>query len=719
MRWWPPLADGGLPGRARRVSLDAVVASMRRARQPVLGQRYRLIRQIDAGGMGAVWLAEAVHLRSLVAVKIIDRALAATPEAAARFLNEARTAASLRSPHVVQILDYGVHESTPFIVMELLDGESLSARLKREGRLASWEHTEIVIRHVARALGRAHDAGVTHRDLKPGNIFLVRDEEEEVVKLLDFGIAKSTLSPLGAPLASDTRTGEFLGSPAYASPEQLQASKAIDHRSDIWSLGVIAYECALGSTPFAADGFVAMLLATCVGPLPIPSERGPVPAGFDAWFARACARDVEQRFQSVREASAELRRLVHAARASSAPLSSSHALLPVSNAAPVLAASPAASPEAPTPLTEPMLVIAAPSLRDRGPGALPSRCADTVPLVAAKVRVGPRPSRKALTLMLALPATFALLVSTLGASSSRVALGWERPAPSSGPASGPHVNGAAERNGDALRSDAFVDVATPPTFVQSGLGEAPLKLGSASSIAAPPHAPSSGSPSSGSPSSNIGSSGASAIGRAVAPELDSRAPEPQATPATRHSTPSRVPSAAGSTREESARLTVTATTPVMVSIDGVAVGATPLDAIRIEPGTHEVAFFQNGRRSTDMLTIHSGEHKRIQASIEPSLGDGLDEAAVKRTIKANRDAVVDACMGEALGAWAPGDPTSVRVPISISIDPSGIVRAVDAGAELRGYSALTRCVRERVADWQFPRARAQTVVNVAFVFVRD
>jgi len=279
---------------------------------PVLAQKYRLIRQLEVGGMASVWLAEHVHLGSLVAVKLMGREVAATAIGTQRFLREARTAASLRSPNVVQILDYGVHDGTPFIAMELLEGESLAARIDRDGRFQSWERAEGVLRHVARAVGRAHDAGIIHRDLKPANIFLVRDEEEEVVKLLDFGIAKTTLEQLNVP-GAETRTGEFLGSPTYSSPEQLQVSKTLDHRTDIWSFGVIAYECLLGDPPFVAETLVGLVLEICSHPLPIPSQRGTVPAGFDAWFARACARDVGQRFPDVREASAELRRLVAAA----------------------------------------------------------------------------------------------------------------------------------------------------------------------------------------------------------------------------------------------------------------------------------------------------------------------------------------------------------------------------------------------------------------------
>src|SRR4051812_4128434 len=226
---------------------------MQHSGPPILAEKYRLIRQLEAGGMGSVWLAEHVHLHSLVAVKLIAKEVAASRAGIQRFLHEARTTASLHSPHIVQILDYGVHEGTPFIAMELLEGESLAARLRRDGPFRNWREAELVLRQVARAVGRAHDAGVVHRDLKPGNIFLVRNEEEEIVKLLDFGIAKMTASPSNTVLASNTRTGEFLGSPSYASPEQLQSSDTLDHRADIWSLGVIAFECLLGRPPFVSD----------------------------------------------------------------------------------------------------------------------------------------------------------------------------------------------------------------------------------------------------------------------------------------------------------------------------------------------------------------------------------------------------------------------------------------------------------------------------------
>ncbi len=255
--------------------------------------------------MGSVWLAQHLTLRSPVAIKLIDPAIANNHEALSRFLREAQAAASLRSPHVVQILDHGVDEGVPFIVMELLDGESLASRLERARQLSPHD-TAHVLTQVGRAMTKAHEAGIVHRDLKPDNIFIVRNDEEEIAKVLDFGVAKSHTHGVGA-VSSATRTGSVLGTPYYMSPEQAEGSKSVDHRTDIWAMGVIAWECLLGARPFEAETLGGLLLAICARELPIPSRCGAVPAGFDAWFARACSRDMSYRFGTAKEAAQELR----------------------------------------------------------------------------------------------------------------------------------------------------------------------------------------------------------------------------------------------------------------------------------------------------------------------------------------------------------------------------------------------------------------------------
>lgn len=241
----------------------------------ILQAKYRLERELGRGGMGSVWLAQHLTLHSQVAIKLIDPEIAQNPEALARFLREAQAAASLRSPHVVQILDHGVDEGVPFIVMELLDGESLAKRLERVQRLSPQE-TSRIMTQVARAMGRAHEAGIVHRDLKPDNIFIVRNDEEEVAKVLDFGVAKSNTHGMGG-VSSATRTGSVLGTPYYMSPEQAEGAKTVDHRSDIWSLGVIVWECLLGNRPFESDTLGGLLLAICARDMPVPSRTGFAP----------------------------------------------------------------------------------------------------------------------------------------------------------------------------------------------------------------------------------------------------------------------------------------------------------------------------------------------------------------------------------------------------------------------------------------------------------
>jgi eukaryotic-like serine/threonine-protein kinase len=265
--------------------------------QGVLAGRYRLERQLGKGGMGSVWLAEHLALRSWVAVKLMDPAIAATPEGAERFRREAQAAATLRSAHVVQVLDFGVHETTPYLVMELLHGESLAGCLEREKRLTP-EHTVHVLTQVARALGRAHAAGIVHRDLKPDNIFLVREDDQELVKILDFGIAKTPQSQFGG---METRTGVTMGTPYYMSPEQAEGKRAVDFRTDLWAMAVIASECMTGARPFDGSTFGELLLNICARPIPLPSSQGLTLPGLDAWFAKATNRDAEQRFASAQE----------------------------------------------------------------------------------------------------------------------------------------------------------------------------------------------------------------------------------------------------------------------------------------------------------------------------------------------------------------------------------------------------------------------------------
>ncbi|HEY6725294.1 MAG TPA: serine/threonine-protein kinase [Polyangiaceae bacterium] len=272
----------------------------------IVDNKYRLLRFLGKGGMGTVWVAEHMELRSKVAIKFISTTNARAEQARRRFRREARAAAALRGPGVVQVFDYGIDQGDPYIVMELLKGETLAERMLREGCLTIQDTTEIA-GQVANALARAHHEGIVHRDLKPQNIFLVRDEVSLTVKILDFGLAKVT--DLQSTTVGDlTQPGNPLGTLQYMSPEQLSGGK-VDARTDVWALAMVVFECLLGRLPFRDNKKSSMIPAIARGPLAPPSTFGDVPPGFDNWFARGTKRSMAQRESSVRALAQDLRRL--------------------------------------------------------------------------------------------------------------------------------------------------------------------------------------------------------------------------------------------------------------------------------------------------------------------------------------------------------------------------------------------------------------------------
>ena len=210
----------------------------------VVAGRYRVEREIGRGGMAQVYEARHTDIGKAVAVKVLAAEFTSSPVVVERFLREARAAAAVHSPYICDVYDSGkLDDGRPFLVMELLKGESLYERMVRVRQFDA-ETTARIVSHVARGLMKAHAAQIVHRDLKPENIFLTTDEEGDLrAKVLDFGLAKF-YAPTndGGAQARLTREGAIFGTPAYMSPEQVQGQGTVDHRADLWALGCIAYE---------------------------------------------------------------------------------------------------------------------------------------------------------------------------------------------------------------------------------------------------------------------------------------------------------------------------------------------------------------------------------------------------------------------------------------------------------------------------------------------
>ncbi|EYF08556.1 Hypothetical protein CAP_4086 [Chondromyces apiculatus DSM 436] len=249
--------------------------------------------------MGSLWVADHQMLGIRVAVKFMSPQVAAEPDLVARFQQEARAAARIRSPHVAQVFDHGVvDDGSLCIVMELLEGESLGRRLARVGTLPPEEVTKIVVQ-AARGLGKAHRVGVIHRDIKPDNLFLTDVDGELFVKLLDFGVAKQRS---GDGDTGMTATGIMLGTPLYMSPEQFVSAKHVGPQADLWALGAVAYHALTGKLPFSGKSLGALAVAVNEGKFTPPSAvNAGLPQAIDVWMAKALQVDPARRFASAGE----------------------------------------------------------------------------------------------------------------------------------------------------------------------------------------------------------------------------------------------------------------------------------------------------------------------------------------------------------------------------------------------------------------------------------
>jgi serine/threonine-protein kinase len=276
----------------------------------VIDHKYRVVRLIGEGGMGAVYEGENTRISRRVAIKVLRTEAANRPELAARFEREARAAAKIGSKHVCDVLDLGdLPNGDSYLVMEFLDGEDLASRLKTLGRMPDAEALAIAYQ-LTDGLATMHEAGIIHRDLKPANVFLALGSRGETVKILDFGVSKFSSSNESLHM---TATGAVMGTPLYMSPEQARGAKDIDARSDLYAVGVVLYKAVTGKLPFKGDNFNEILFKIALEVPPRVLELAPdVDPGFAEIIERAMAKEPAERYQTARDFQDALRTLATA-----------------------------------------------------------------------------------------------------------------------------------------------------------------------------------------------------------------------------------------------------------------------------------------------------------------------------------------------------------------------------------------------------------------------
>jgi serine/threonine-protein kinase len=253
--------------------------------------KYRITRALGRGGMAEVFAAEHVTLGTSFALKFAQPEVASDPELSKRFLNEARTAARIKSEHVARVTDLGTFDGRPYMVMELLEGEDLETLASRYQRLPIAEAVDYVVQALA-GLHEVHSVGIVHRDLKPSNLFIHRPNGKlPIVKLVDFGVSKAHFGTS----SKITTTGNVLGSPAYMSPEQLRSAKHVDARADIWSCGIILYELLTGTMPFHGENVGAVFAAILETEVAPPAD---VPAALADVILRCLRKSADERWPS-------------------------------------------------------------------------------------------------------------------------------------------------------------------------------------------------------------------------------------------------------------------------------------------------------------------------------------------------------------------------------------------------------------------------------------
>ncbi len=299
-----PTPSGGDSGEARSQTQEREVLDQRIGL--MVSDRYKIMRTLGSGGMGGVY--EAVHegIGRKVAIKCLHAEFARDRGAVERFRREARAATAIGNEHIVDVTDVGeLPDGAPFLVMELLAGQTLGEMLRASGALRVPRAVHIAVQ-VCDALEAAHGKGIIHRDLKPDNIFITkRGGDPDFVKVLDFGISKAQTGESG--LSELTRTGMAIGTPSYMSPEQAQGLRDVDGRTDIWALGVILYEMLSEHRPFVADTYPRLLMHIVGGtPHRVSHWRRDIPDELDALIMRCLEKDPTQRVPSMAELAKEL-----------------------------------------------------------------------------------------------------------------------------------------------------------------------------------------------------------------------------------------------------------------------------------------------------------------------------------------------------------------------------------------------------------------------------